>query len=180
VEEGDRLLHEEGRRDLLGRDVEPEVPGGLLDRHGAGAAGARRGGHLDSADATRRIAASDLYQNDGIHYLTRRPAEILTSIHVPDLDGWRSTYWKLRRRGAFDFPVLSIAIAAKLAADGTVEAARVVLGAVASRPIAAPAAVAVLIGRRLTDETIAEAAERAAQPAKPMDNTDFSSCGGSV
>jgi 4-hydroxybenzoyl-CoA reductase subunit beta len=129
---------------------------------------------LVSADATRRIAASDLYQNDGIHYLTRRPTEILTSIHVPDLDGWRSTYWKLRRRGAFDFPVLSIAIAAKLAADGTVEAARVVLGAVASRPIAAPAAVAVLVGRRLTDETIAEAAERAAQPAKPMDNTDFS------
>jgi len=129
---------------------------------------------LVSADATRRIAASDLYQNDGIHYLTRRPTEILTSIHVPDLDGWRSTYWKLRRRGAFDFPVLSIAIAAKFAADGTVEAARVVLGAVASRPIAAPAAVAVLVGRRLTDETIAEAAERAAQPAKPMDNTDFS------
>jgi 4-hydroxybenzoyl-CoA reductase subunit beta len=129
---------------------------------------------LVAADAIRRIAASDLYQNDGIHYLTRRPTEILTSIHVPDLDGWRSTYWKLRRRGAFDFPVLSIAIAAKLAADGTVEAARVVLGAVASRPIAAPAAVAVLIGRQLTDETIAEAAERAAQPAKPMDNTDFS------
>jgi 4-hydroxybenzoyl-CoA reductase subunit beta len=129
---------------------------------------------LVSADATRRIAASDLYQNDGINYLTRRPTEILTSIHVPSLDGWRSAYWKLRRRGAFDFPVLSIAIAVKLIADGTVEAARVVLGAVASRPIVAPAAAAALIGRRLNDETIAEAAERAAQPAKPMDNTDFS------
>jgi 4-hydroxybenzoyl-CoA reductase subunit beta len=129
---------------------------------------------LVSASATRRIAAADLYQNDGIHYLTRQPTEILTSIHVPPLDGWRSTYWKLRRRGAFDFPVLSIAAAAKIAADGTVEAARVVLGAVASRPIAAPAAVAALLGRRLTDEAIAEAAERAAQPAKPMDNTDFS------
>jgi len=128
---------------------------------------------LVSAGATRRIAAADLYQNDGIHYLTRQPTEILTSVHVPRLDGWRSTYWKLRRRGAFDFPVLSIAAAAKIAADGTVEAARVVLGAVASRPIAAPAAVVALIGRRLTDEVIAEAAERAAQLAKPMDNTDF-------
>ena len=128
---------------------------------------------LVSASATRRIAASDLYQNDGIDYLTRQPTEILTSVHVPRLDGWRSTYWKLRRRGAFDFPVLSIAAAAKIAADGTVEAARVVLGAVASRPIAAPAAVVALIGRRLTDEVIAEAAERAAQLAKPMDNTDF-------
>jgi 4-hydroxybenzoyl-CoA reductase subunit beta len=93
---------------------------------------------------------------------------------VPPLDGWRSTYWKLRRRGAFDFPVLSVAAAAKIAADGTVEAARIVLGAVASQPIVAPAAVAALIGRRLTDEVIAEAAESAARPAKPMDNTDFS------
>ena len=38
VAQGDRLLHEEGRRDLLGGDVEPEVPGGVVDRHGAGAA----------------------------------------------------------------------------------------------------------------------------------------------
>jgi 4-hydroxybenzoyl-CoA reductase subunit beta len=129
---------------------------------------------LVSAGGTRRIAATDLYQNDGIHYLTRQPTEILTAIHVPPLHGWRSTYWKLRRRGAFDFPVLSIAAAAKIAADGTVEAAQVVLGAVASRPITAPAAVAALVGRQLTDEVIAEAAGRAAQPAKPMDNTDFS------
>jgi 4-hydroxybenzoyl-CoA reductase subunit beta len=129
---------------------------------------------LVSASATRRIAASDLYRNDGIHYLTKMPAEILTSIHVPSLDGWRSTYWKLRRRGAFDFPVLSIAAALKIAPDGTVEAARIVLGAVASQPIAAPAAVAALVGRHLTDEVIREAAAGAAQPAKPMDNTDFS------
>src|SRR6478672_2722602 len=30
---------------------------------------------LVSATATRQMAASDLYQNDGIHYLTRRPDE---------------------------------------------------------------------------------------------------------
>ena len=127
---------------------------------------------LVSAEGTRRIGVSDLYRNDGIHYLTRRPAEILTAVHVPSLDGWRSCYWKLRRRGAFDFPVLSVAAAAKIAADGTVEAARIVLGAVASRPIESAAAAA-LVGRPLSDEAIADVAERAAQPAKPMDNTDF-------
>src|SRR4051794_21336623 len=58
---------------------------------------------LVSADSTRQIALSDLYRNDGIHYLTRLPTEILTAVHVPRPDGWRSTYWKLRRRGAFDF-----------------------------------------------------------------------------
>jgi 4-hydroxybenzoyl-CoA reductase subunit beta len=128
---------------------------------------------LVSADATRQISLSDLYRNDGIHYLTRQPNEILTAVHVPRLDGWRSVYWKLRRRGAFDFPVLSVAAAAKIAADGTVEAVRIVLGAVSSRPVDAPEAAAGLIGHRLTDEAIVQAAERAAHPARPMDNTDF-------
>src|SRR4051794_31097453 len=45
---------------------------------------------LVSADTTRRIPLSALYHNDGIHYLTRRPAEILTAVHLPHGDGWRS------------------------------------------------------------------------------------------
>src|SRR5256712_921239 len=128
---------------------------------------------LVSAEKTRTIALPDFYRNDGIYYLTRQPAEILAAIHVPRLDGWRSTYWKLRRRGSFDFPVLSVAAAVKLAQDGSVEAARIVLGAVTSRPIEAPAAASSLVGGRLTDEAIARAAELAAVPARPMDNTDF-------
>jgi 4-hydroxybenzoyl-CoA reductase subunit beta len=129
---------------------------------------------LVSASGTRQIALSDMYRNDGIHYLTRQPGEILTSVHVPRLDGWRSVYWKLRRRGAFDFPVLSVAAAAKIAKDGTVEAARIVLGAVTSRPVEAPAgALAAIVGQRLTDDVIIEAAEMAAQPSRPLDNTDF-------
>jgi len=128
---------------------------------------------LVSADTTRRIALADLYRNDGIHYLTRRPTEILTAIHLPRPDGWRSTYWKLRRRGAFDFPVLSVAAAARIGTDGSVEAARIVLGAVASQPVHAPAAGAALVGQPLTDEQIGRAADLAANPARPMDNTDF-------
>jgi 4-hydroxybenzoyl-CoA reductase subunit beta len=128
---------------------------------------------LTSAAGTRRVPLARLYRNDGIHYLTRRPDEILTAVHLPRLDGWRSTYWKLRRRGAFDFPVLGVACALKLDGSGTVEAARVVLGAVASCPLESSKAAAVLVGRTLTDEAIANAAEAAAQPARPMDNTDY-------
>lgn len=80
---------------------------------------------LVRAGGVREIALADLYRNDGIHYLTRSPDEVLTTVRLPRLDGWRSTYWKLRRRGAFDFPVLSVAAAMKRAADGTVEAARI-------------------------------------------------------
>ena len=85
----------------------------------------------DDGYARTLADGADLYVNDGMHYMTRRPDEILTAIHIPDTTGWRSTYWKLRRRGSFDFPVLGVAAAVRLARDGTVEDARLVLGAVA-------------------------------------------------
>ena len=128
---------------------------------------------LVSSAGTRQLAIAELYRNDGIAYLTRRPDEILTSVHVPETTGWRSTYWKLRRRGSFDFPVLGVAAALKFLPDGTVEDGRLVLGAVSSRPLIAERASASLRGRTLTDEAIAEAADLAYVIAKPMDNTDF-------
>jgi 4-hydroxybenzoyl-CoA reductase subunit beta len=128
--------------------------------------------HLISARGERDLDVEDLYVNDGMHYLTRQPDEILTSVAIPALDGWRSTYWKLRRRGSFDFPVASAAVAARLDGD-TVAEVRIVLGAVGSRPMASPKAAALLAGQRLTDENIAAAADAAYDVAKPMDNTDY-------
>src|SRR5205814_8875220 len=58
---------------------------------------------LVSTQGERDVALADLYKNDGIDYLTRRPDEILTEVKLPAPEGWRSSYWKLRRRGAFDF-----------------------------------------------------------------------------
>jgi 4-hydroxybenzoyl-CoA reductase subunit beta len=89
------------------------------------------------------------------------------------LHGWKSTYWKLRRRGSFDFPVLSVAAALKASPDGVVENARIVLGAVASRPLVADEAAKFLIGKPLTTEVIDESAGIAFKIAKPLDNTDF-------
>lgn len=128
---------------------------------------------LHSSEGERVLALDDLYRNDGIDYATRRPDEILTEVRLPSPGGVRSTYWKLRRRGSFDFPVLGVAAAAGLSSDGTVERARIVLGAVASRPMVATEAATSLEGRKLTDDLISEVAEQAAKVAKPMDNTDF-------
>ena len=127
---------------------------------------------LVSTQGEREVLLADLYKNDGIDYITRRSDEVLTEISLPDTSGWKSTYWKLRRRGAFDFPVLGVAAAVKMAPDGTVEAARIALGAVSSRPLATKAGES-LVGRKLTDEAIAEAGARAQNVAKPMDNTDL-------
>jgi CO/xanthine dehydrogenase FAD-binding subunit len=127
---------------------------------------------LQSSRGARVVPLADLYANDGMHYLTRQPDEILTKVTLPAIDGWRSAYWKLRRRGSFDFPVAAAAVAAKLDGPDVIDV-RIVLGAVASRPVASDQAAAILRGNRLTDELIAEASAAAADVAKPMDNTDF-------
>jgi 4-hydroxybenzoyl-CoA reductase subunit beta len=120
----------------------------------------------------RRLPVAELFRDDGIEYLGKDPDEILTELHLPPVDGWRATYWKLRRRGAFDFPVLGVAAAVRL--DGGVcRDARIVLGAVASAPREVPEAARVLAGEPLGPEVIARAAEAAARPAKPLDNTDL-------
>jgi len=120
----------------------------------------------------RTVPVSALYRDDGIEYLAKRPDEILTALVLPPAGGWDSVYLKLRRRGSFDFPVLGVAVAVRREHD-VVRAARIVLGAVASTPREAPAAAAALVGERLTPETITRAADAAAGPAKPLDNTDF-------
>jgi 4-hydroxybenzoyl-CoA reductase subunit beta len=120
----------------------------------------------------RTVPVAALYRDDGIEYLAKRPDEIVTEIVLPPADGWRSAYLKLRRRGSFDFPILGVAAALRLEGD-VVREARIVLGAVASLPREAPKAAAVLVGQRLTAETIEAAADAAAGPAKPLDNTDL-------
>lgn len=127
---------------------------------------------LVSASGARDVLVSDLYNNDGMHFLTRRPEELLTSVSLPNLKGWKSSYWKLRRRGSFDFPVGATAVAVKLDGD-VVTDARVVLGAVASRPLVSDKAAEVIAGQKLTDDVIAAAADAAYEIAKPMNNTDF-------
>ena len=120
----------------------------------------------------RRMALEDLYADDGMTYLTKRRDELLTAIHLAAPDpAWRSTYWKLRRRGAFDFPVLGVAAAVRCGPGNVVESARVVLGAVLSRPIALDTSP--LVGRPLTSDAIRDFAESASRLARPMDNTDF-------
>jgi CO/xanthine dehydrogenase FAD-binding subunit len=80
---------------------------------------------------------------------------------------------KLRRRGSIDFPIAGAAVALQLDGD-TVVHCRIVLSAVASYPLEASAAGEFLKGRRVSPETIREAAEIASKPAKPLDNADLS------
>jgi len=124
-------------------------------------------------EGDREIDLADLYRDDGIDYLTKRPGEILTEIVLAPSDGVEMSFWKLRRRGSIDFAVLSVGVALERDSTGTVEDARIYLGAVASAPVEAEKAAAELVGKTLTEEVIANAALAARKPATPLDNTDF-------
>ncbi len=129
---------------------------------------------LVGPNGAREIPASALYRDDGMDYLAKAHDEILTEIVLPPADGLRSTYLKLRRRGSIDFPLLGVAAALRVAPNGIVEHARIVLGAIASQPVKATDAEKILIGQKLTPDVIDAAAEAAYKPAKPMDNADAS------
>jgi 4-hydroxybenzoyl-CoA reductase subunit beta len=120
----------------------------------------------------RIVDAAGLYNDDGIDYLRKRPDELLVDIQLPPTNGWRASYQKLRRRGAFDFPVLGVAAWIKTH-QNTVTDAKVVLGAIAPSPIEITEAAAALTGQPLDEDRIQAAAEAAYVKARPLDNTDF-------
>ena len=137
---------------------------------------------LASTLGERMVDAAGFYNDDGIDYLKKRRDELLVDIHLPPTNGWRASYQKLRRRGAFDFPVLGVAAWIKLAdqqsqADGTsavpVQDAKIVLGGIAPSPLEVNEAAQALIGQPLDDDQIQAAAEAAYVKARPLDNTDF-------
>jgi 4-hydroxybenzoyl-CoA reductase subunit beta len=126
-----------------------------------------------STEGERVVEAANLYNNDGINYLHKNANELLTEISIPSMRGKRAVYKKLRRRGAFDFPVLGVAAAVEVAKDGTIEKARIVLGGVAPAPIEVKDAEAALVGQPFNQENIEAAAEACYLKARPLDNTDF-------
>jgi 4-hydroxybenzoyl-CoA reductase subunit beta len=129
---------------------------------------------LHGAEGTRRIPAARLYQDDGIDYTSKRRDEVITTIHLPAVEGRvTSAYWKLRRRPSFDFPILGVAVAITWD-DGMVRQARGALGAVGSQPVDITTLLQALKGTRPDGEAIADVAEAADKPSRPLDNTDLS------
>jgi 4-hydroxybenzoyl-CoA reductase subunit beta len=129
---------------------------------------------LQGVEGSRRMPAAALYRDDGIAYTTKRADEVITAVHLPAVRGrMTSAYWKLRRRPAFDFPILGVAVVIGWD-DGVVRDARGALGAVGSHPVDISGFLNPLNGRRPDDALIAEVAQSADKPSRPLDNTDLS------
>jgi CO/xanthine dehydrogenase FAD-binding subunit len=99
------------------------------------------------------------------------PGEILTKIRVSD-PGPRtfSRYIKHTRRRGVELAMMSVGVRLSLAADyQTVEKARISLGVCAPTPTCSARAEDLLVGRPLTPENVAAAAEAAAEDSRVRD-----------
>lgn len=97
------------------------------------------------------------------------PGEILADITIPDQPATGSTYMKfgLRRSGAL--AVVGVAVSVTVKGD-ILEDCRIVLASAAPTVMRARDAEGVLVGKRVSDELLAEAGERAAAESRPRDS----------
>jgi carbon-monoxide dehydrogenase medium subunit len=116
------------------------------------------------ASGQRVVAAADMFED----YLTTAvgEGEILTEVRMPALDGYGYGYRKFNRRQE-DWAMVAVSALVRKAADGTCEDVRIGLTHMGSTPLRATAAEAALRGQPLNADTIAAAAEQAAEGTEP-------------
>jgi carbon-monoxide dehydrogenase medium subunit len=111
----------------------------------------------------RSLPASELFRD----YLETAvaPEEVLTQIQIPSLDGWGFGYQKFNRRSE-DWAMVAVSAVVKASGD-SVEDVRVGLTNMGSVPLRASAVEEALRGQPLNADSIARAAEHAADGTDP-------------
>ena len=126
--------------------------------------------------ASRSVAAESFHVppvEDPQRETVLGPDEILTEIILPaPANGLRSSYRKVRTRGAWDFALAGIALAIVFDGD-TVLSARIFLSGAAPVPWRAKAAEAVTVGTTLDAKTIDKAAAATVAGAEPLEQNGY-------
>jgi 4-hydroxybenzoyl-CoA reductase subunit beta len=121
----------------------------------------------------RRVPARDFYTADGIANTVLEPGEIVVRVAVPRVAGRTSAFEKLRKRGAIDFPLLSVA--ARFDREGgAVVGGDVVVSALGARPrrIRAAAKIGPSAPTLANDRLADMLAQAAFSECKPLTNLD--------
>ena len=101
------------------------------------------------------------------------PGEILTEVRVPaSQTGEKSTYFKLKERGTWDFAVVSAAVKGTLS-DSAFQNIKIVLGGVAPTPWRLKKAEDMIKGKKATENLIREAAREALKEASPLEENEY-------
>jgi glyceraldehyde dehydrogenase medium subunit len=126
---------------------------------------------ISSKSGDREVSAKDFFK--GPFTTDLKKGEIVKEIVFPELQGYKTAYIKVVRR-AGDFALASLAMAVKVS-NGNVDDVRLAYSGVSDSAYRAYEAEKVLIGNKLTKETIQEAAEKAAAGANPPSDVRGSS-----
>ena len=129
---------------------------------------------IKSVGGERTVSAEEYFVGPDIN-ITRmtvlRPGELLTAIRIPATWAGAQFYFeKVRDRQVWDFPLVNVAsaIKAQAGAPNTIQAARIVVGAVAARPLRLTAVEQAVAGQPRNEETATRAGELAIQGAQPL------------
>jgi carbon-monoxide dehydrogenase medium subunit len=118
---------------------------------------------VQGPDGQRTIEAGDLFQS----YMETAigPTEVLTEVRIPTFDGWGHGYQKFNRRSE-DWAMVAVSALVKQTGD-VCEDVRIALTNMGSVPLRAKAVEDALRGQSLTADSIAKAAEHAAEGTDP-------------
>jgi aerobic carbon-monoxide dehydrogenase medium subunit len=125
---------------------------------------------LQGPTGQRTVSAGELFRD----YMETaiEPAEVLTEVRIPSLDGWGFGYEKFNRRSE-DWAMVAVAALVKQTGD-ICEDVRIGLTHMGSVPLRAGAAEQALRGQALTAQSIAGAAEQAAEGTNPPSDLNAS------
>ena len=128
---------------------------------------------IAGAKGRRTIGVESFFIGDGIHNNVLEQGELVTRISVPaTARGMRTAYQKLRPRGAIDFPMLSIAVAARGSA-ASIESLTIVVSALGAKPRTIGQLDALAKGRAANEETFAAIAQAAHKQCRPLTNVPY-------
>jgi 4-hydroxybenzoyl-CoA reductase subunit beta len=126
---------------------------------------------LISADGERNVPVDEFFIADGIENTVRGWNEIVTRVRIPlPSPRLRTAFQKVRQRGAVDFPLLNVAVAAELDEVSIIRSMRIVVSALGSRPRVITGLERVALGKALDDATAGDIAQRAFQQCHPLTN----------
>jgi 4-hydroxybenzoyl-CoA reductase subunit beta len=120
----------------------------------------------------RALPIAEFYVQDGVNNKALEPDELLESVVIPmPQSGLHGAYKKLRPRDSIDFPRLSVAVAFRLESD-VVRDLRIVVSALAARPLMLKKVGDLSEGRPLNDELLDELGSSAFKQCHPLTNID--------
>lgn len=162
--EGDNRFHS-----IFGGSVE----GGCYAVHPSDTAPALVALKAEVKTTKRTIPIDDFFTVNVRKTTVLDPDEIVTEIFLPaPARGTKSCFIKFALRKSIDFPIVNCGAALSLSGD-TVAEAKICLNAVYVKPYRAAAAEEFIIGKALSDENIAAAADAAVEGAKPMTRNKY-------